>query len=140
MYRMPTLALFAWLLGISGTTADDRVAMPAQEELEKATKLVHELFKSDYAKTAPKARAALAEKLFRQAEETSDDPAAQYVLLRETAELASAGSDVELALPRLIRFACGQRRENRTGGSVPQVQSSARPDGGIQSRRLRPIC
>lgn len=60
----------------------------------------------------------MAEKLFKQAEETADDPAAQFVLLRETAELGSAGGDVDLALR-----AVDQIRMRFNGVKTDQVEA-----------------
>src|SRR4051812_7166018 len=97
MYRTTALFVLACLLAASAAAAD-RVALPPAADVEKASKLIHDLFKADFAKTAPKAKLALAEKLFKQGEETSDDPAAQFVLYREAAELAAAGGDGDLAL------------------------------------------
>ena len=102
MYR--TMALFALtgLLVASASAADkDRAPAPPPADVEKATKLVRELFKEDYAKTQPKAKLALIEKLLKQAEETTDDPTARYVLYREAADLAAAAGEVTTALSAL---------------------------------------
>lgn len=78
--------------------AQDRIPAPTAAAADEAEKLIRMLFKDDFAKTTPKARVALAAKLFKQAEETTDDPAAQFVLWREAAEFAALGGDVDLAL------------------------------------------
>ncbi len=101
MYRTTALLVLASLLGANLVAAEERVPLPPAPEIEQATKLVRNLFKDDYAKTAPKAKLALAEKLFKQADETKDDLAAQFVLYRETADLAAAAGDVTLALRAL---------------------------------------
>ncbi|MBN9121669.1 MAG: hypothetical protein J0I06_21415 [Planctomycetes bacterium] len=116
MYRKLPLFVLACLLAVSARAADgDRAPVPPAEEVEKATKLVRDLFKSEYAKTQPKAKAALAEKLFKQAEETNDDPVARYALYRESAELAAAAGDVTLTLEAL-----GAIRTRYSGGKSEQ--------------------
>src|SRR5262245_47514142 len=105
MYR--TTALFALacllVLAVSASAAEGekRAPVPPAADVEKATKLIRELFKDEYVKTTAKARLALAEKLFKQAEETNDDVAARYALYRESAELAAAAGDVTLTLEAL---------------------------------------
>jgi hypothetical protein len=90
---------FAIVLGAAlPAIADERIKMPPPVDIEKASKLVRELFKEEYAKPQQAAKAALAGKLFDQVAETTDDAAAQFVLLRESAELAAAGNDYELAV------------------------------------------
>ncbi|HEY1186832.1 MAG TPA: hypothetical protein VGE74_04200 [Gemmata sp.] len=98
---MPRLAALLLLLACSlRLSADEepRVPLPPAEDVEKATKLVRELFKDEYAKTTSKARAALAAKLLKQAEETGDDPAARFALLREAADVAATVGEVDLTL------------------------------------------
>ena len=103
MYRTLALFVLTCLLAVSASAADDekRVPAPPPADIENAVKLVRDVFKDDYAKTLPKAKLALAEKLFKQAEETADDPAARYALYLETAELAAAAGDVTLTLDAL---------------------------------------
>jgi hypothetical protein len=98
MFRTTALFATGCLLAAGVAGADDRVPVPPPEAVEQASKLVRMLFKNEFARTTPKARVALAEKLFKQAEETPDDPAARLVLLRDAADLAAAGGDVDLAL------------------------------------------
>ena len=98
MYRRTALLLLAFLFGLSVSASEDRVPIPPPDAIAKASKLIRELFKDEFVKTTPKARVALAEKLYKQAEETSDDPAAQYVLYKEASELAAAGGDIDLSL------------------------------------------
>jgi hypothetical protein len=99
-----TMALFALtcLLVASAPAADEnRTPVPPPAEVEKSTKLIRELFKEEYAKTQPKARLALIERLFKEAEETNDDPAGRYALYREVAELSAATGEVNSALEAL---------------------------------------
>ncbi len=89
------LCALAFLAGIS--MADDRVKFPPASERDKATKLVHDLFKEEFATNDAGAKASFAMKLFQQALENADDPAAQFVLYKESAEAAVA-LNTELAL------------------------------------------
>jgi hypothetical protein len=66
-----------------------------QREVEKAIK---DVFKTEYAKKAPPDVQAFARKLLQQALETQDDPAARFVLLRESRDLATQCGDLETAL------------------------------------------
>ncbi|HEY1189136.1 MAG TPA: hypothetical protein VGE74_15890 [Gemmata sp.] len=98
---MPRVTALLLLLACSLRLCADqepRVPLPPAEDVEKATKLVRQLFKDEYTKTTTKARAALAAKLLKQAEETDDDPAARFALLREAADVAAAAGEADLAL------------------------------------------
>jgi hypothetical protein len=66
-----------------------------QREAEKAIK---DVFKTDYAKRSPQDIQAFARKLLQQALESQDDPAAHFVLLRESRDLALQCGDLETAL------------------------------------------
>jgi hypothetical protein len=95
---IPLIGLGTLIAATLGLAADDRAKVPPPEDVEKATKSIHELFKDDYAKaTTPKAKLALAELLYERGLETKSDPAARFVMLREAAELAATG-DMDLAL------------------------------------------
>jgi WD40 repeat protein/serine/threonine protein kinase len=71
-----------------------RLPVPDEAKQAEAEKLIKELFKEDYAKRRAADRLALAAKLLQKAVETRDDPAARYVLLRETRDLAATAGDV----------------------------------------------
>src|SRR5437879_3417936 len=77
--------------------ADDaaRAPVPDSGALIRAEKLIKDIFKDDYtaAKKRPDAALDLAAKMLKQAQETKDDPAAKYVLLRESRELAAGAGD-----------------------------------------------
>ncbi len=89
-----TVAVGAMLwLGRWARGDDERAPVPAAAEIAATEKLVAELFGSEYAKTSPASRAALAEKLITQAEQTKDDPVGRYVLLRDARDLAAKGGE-----------------------------------------------
>ncbi len=69
--------------------------MPSAAAQKEALALVHDLFKEDYADAAKgsQQRMALALKLFHQAEEINDDPAARFVLIAEARDLAAKCGD-----------------------------------------------
>jgi hypothetical protein len=76
-----------------------RVPPPDAGAREKAQRLVADIFQADLA-AAKKGenRVPLARQLLNQARQTGDDPAARYVLLQMSSELAAEGGDLELAL------------------------------------------
>jgi hypothetical protein len=80
---------------------------PAAEAQKAAETLIRQTFKSDYAKRAPNDQKALARRLLRAAEETTNDPAARYVLLREGRDLAAAAGDPDTALAAVDWLAAG---------------------------------
>lgn len=76
-----------------------RTPVPDPEKQAAADKLIRDLFKKDFlAARKPVEKQALAAKLIQQAEETKDDPAARFMLLREARELAAQAGDVAVAL------------------------------------------
>ena len=80
-----------------GTVTDEKWKLPSEKEQEKANQTIRELFKEEFASSAPAVKAELAIKLFNIATDTNDDPAGKYVLLREAALLA-ADNNVPLTL------------------------------------------
>jgi hypothetical protein len=88
----------AWFLLALGLLQAGRAPVPDAGVLKEKEKLVREVFKTDYAKKAPGDRIALAKKLLQQAVETKDDPGAQYIMLREAADLAAQSGDAATAV------------------------------------------
>ncbi|MDB5333404.1 MAG: hypothetical protein JWP03_4555 [Phycisphaerales bacterium] len=91
------------LLGLRGLADDSvqqvgREAPPADSAQAGPTKLVRELFKSEYASRDPVVRRGLARKLFDEAAKSTGDPAGRYVLLRESRDVAAAAGDLGDAL------------------------------------------
>jgi hypothetical protein len=72
--------------------------IPPAAELDKAEKLIkQEVFPKEYADRTPAGRKGLLKALRKTADETKDDPAVRYVLLREAMSLAGATGDIEAA-------------------------------------------
>jgi formylglycine-generating enzyme required for sulfatase activity/serine/threonine protein kinase len=69
--------------------ADSRLPLPDRAAQDAALKVIQQIFESDYAaaKTA-EGKTALMQKLLAQADTTSDDPAAKFVLLSSARDLA----------------------------------------------------
>jgi hypothetical protein len=92
----------AFLQMVSGVWAaeptDDAARRPVPDQANQAKALaeVKELFRP-YPALKPAERAEIARKMIAQAEQTKDDPAARFVLLREAKDLASAAGDYGLA-------------------------------------------
>jgi hypothetical protein len=70
---------------------------PAAAQKQTET-LIRDIYKAEYAQRTPAKLQALAMKLFHQAAETRDDPAARFVLYREARDLASQAGDPALAV------------------------------------------
>jgi hypothetical protein len=96
--RMRFLTVLGLLIVVGSAIADNRLPIPSEDEQGRALKDVKEVFKSEYAKSAPSARVALAEKLLDNGVQTKDDPAARYVLFREARNLAAAAGNANLAM------------------------------------------
>jgi hypothetical protein len=91
-----------WLLCLTlGFAQDSKPDPPGQESQAKAEKDIREVFKDDYAQKSPAGQRKLARLLLKQAAQTKDDLTAQYVLLRETLDLATRSGDVEALLGAL---------------------------------------
>ena len=75
-----------------------RPAVPPEAALAKAETSIRNILKDEYAKKLPAEKKALADKLLALAEQTTDDPAARYVMLRDVTALAVEGSDATTAL------------------------------------------
>jgi WD40 repeat protein len=76
-----------------------KTPVPDADKQAAADKLIRDLFKKDFlAARKPADKQTLAAKLMQQAEETKDDPAARFMLLREARDLAAQAGDVAVAL------------------------------------------
>jgi hypothetical protein len=92
---------FLVVLLLIGFALQDTPALAPEPEasLQKETlKKIKDLFKDDYVKKSPSDQQALARKLLLSGQETSDDPTAKFVLLKESRDLAAASGDFETAL------------------------------------------
>jgi hypothetical protein len=86
-----------WLLLAAFTLAQDRLPIPMGPEVTRAEAQLKELFKAEYLKTKPAERLALSSKLLDLAKESTNDPAARYVLLREARDLSAKAGNADLA-------------------------------------------
>jgi hypothetical protein len=68
---------------------------PSDEAQRKAEKQVRDIFKDDYAQKSVPAQRKLAGILLKQARETKEDPAVQFVLFREASELAARAGEFD---------------------------------------------
>ncbi|HEY5311894.1 MAG TPA: serine/threonine-protein kinase, partial [Pirellulales bacterium] len=83
--------------GPSETASDGRRPIPSAESQQNAVRLLHEIFKDDYASAKDTdGRVALAKKLWNASQQNSGDATAQFVVLGEVRDLA-----IELADPAL---------------------------------------
>lgn len=96
--------IVSWLLAAQSPLAagqTDRWPVPDPGRVKHSGGLLREVFKEQYAKTDPDQRRSLAELLFKTALETHDDLCTRYVLLRESAALASRASDIPVGITAL---------------------------------------
>lgn len=83
----------------------DRLPVPSAEAQKGAETIIREIFKDEYAKRDQGDRLKLARKLREQALETAGDAPAQFVLLRESKDLASQAGDFSAALQAISELA-----------------------------------
>ncbi|HLX60890.1 MAG TPA: hypothetical protein VKX17_06370 [Planctomycetota bacterium] len=72
-----------------------KIALPPAAKQKEAEKTIKDLYKEEFAKSAPKDKAALATKLEREADESANDPPARYVLLTQAATLAAQAGELD---------------------------------------------
>lgn len=77
-----------------------KVPVPAADKQKAVEQVVRDLFKADYAKTAPADKLAFAKQLALLSTQ-SPDPAEKYVQLREARDLAAAAGDVVFAMQQI---------------------------------------
>jgi len=76
---------------------DRKLEIPPDASQKEAEKVIKELFKEEYAKRSPIDRQSFARNLLKQAGESKDSAATQYVLFREASDVAARAGDVDLA-------------------------------------------
>jgi hypothetical protein len=76
----------------------DRRPAPSAEEQKQAEKVIRDLFRDAYAKRQPDEVRDLARRLLANARDTKDDPASEYVLLREARDAAVRAGDAKSAM------------------------------------------
>src|SRR6476646_2045140 len=98
MMRLIRIALCvgAGLLGAAAMA--DLPAPPDAAAQAKAQKLVRDLCKDAFARTAPADRLALAKALRKEAEGTSGDQAGKFVLLLDARDVAASAGDFSAAM------------------------------------------
>ena len=86
--------------------SDTRAAIPSQTAQAKAMETVQELYGKDISgtKTADQKK-ALAKKVLTKAEETENDPAGKFVLLKLAKEIAAQASDGPTAFEAIDKMA-----------------------------------
>lgn len=106
--------------------------VPEKEAQDRAERLIRTLFRADYLKRRPAELLALAGKLYQQALETNDDPAARFVLLRESQVISARYGDYGAAfkaieeMDRLYTVNAPRLKANALEASL--LSTSAIPD------------
>lgn len=93
--------VFAGIRSARVTRAEEppaqKAAAPSAAEVEKAERLMKQVFADDYAKHTAEGRVALAKKLLESGSTAQDDPAGRFVLWSNARDLAAAAGDFETA-------------------------------------------
>ena len=82
----------------SGFAIQDKALEPDAAAQKDKLKLIKDLFKDEYARKSPQDQIALAKQLLNRGAEAKEDPAAQFVMLREARDIAAAGGDVDTSM------------------------------------------
>ena len=86
--------------------AEKKTPVPADAAQAAATKLVKEVYGDEYAKAKTTTeKQALAKTLLNKANETKDDPASQFVLLRLAKDIAAQAGDGQMAFQAIDEMA-----------------------------------
>jgi hypothetical protein len=102
-------AVVLGILLLAGPGQDNRAAVPSDDAQARAEKVIREIFKNEYASKTPAAQQKLAQQLVQQGLETTDDPAARYVLYREAADFAARSGDVDTLMKATDLLTAGYR-------------------------------
>jgi len=101
--RQSGFRLAALLLALLSIAADhpkspSSFGVPDDDAIAKATRLIKQTFAQEYfsATTLPQ-RSALAQRLLKEAKDTTDNPSVRYVLLTESRDLAAKSADAPTA-------------------------------------------
>lgn len=78
-------------------TSPAKAAAPDAAAQSKAEKVIRDIFKKEYAARSPEERGSFANTLRKQAAETTNDPAARFVLLRESRDIGASAGDFTAA-------------------------------------------
>ena len=103
--------------------APKRRAVPTAEAQAKATALLKNIFKTEYADHSPSSKRAFALKLEEEATQTNDDPTARYVMMRESRDLLVQEGEVYDAL----RLAGRMEKEYSIPGVEAELAAIAPP-------------
>ena len=105
----PTLAVLLTLAFASSLLGEDtakKTSVPADTAQAEATKLIKEVYGDEWAKAKTAAeKQALSKKLLGKANDSKDDPASQFVLLRLARDIATQASDGQTAFQAIDAMA-----------------------------------
>ncbi len=110
--------------------------------VKQATEAMNELFKSDFAAAkSPSQRAKLAKQLLQVAEDTKDDRASQYVLLRKSADLATAAGQADGAFAAIEQLAAilGMSVQGISIETLDALNRQAKADHAALAKRAEPL-
>ncbi len=117
-------------------------AVPDKEAQAAAEKTIQSIFKTDLEQAnhgGPEAKAALAKQLMVRGVETTDNPAARYVLLTKARDLAVAGGDVSVAsgaVKELLELYAMDRAEDQLFLCLTALTKTVRTRTAAESLRI----
>ncbi len=133
---MKLLSFLGWLFLVGHVFCQERLPLPTGPDVAKAEAQIKELFKADLLKTKPADRLALAIKLQQLAKDSVNDPAARFVLLRETRDLAAKAGGAELAFKAADELSAAYAISNDARSTVAELLAIAPYTPTVLLKRL----
>ena len=125
MFRFPMLCCALFLsLAVALAQEDARLPIPAKDAAAAAEKSIKEIYRTSYVKTKAADRSVLATTLFDNAAQSKDEPATQYVFLREARDVAAKAGDFPLYLAAAKKLA-GAFRISETDAVAGSIDALA---------------
>jgi len=118
------------------------LAVPDKEAQAAAEKTIQSIYKADFEQAnhgGPEAKAEFAKQLLARGLETSDNPAARYVLLTKARDLAVAGGDVSVAsnaVKKLLELYAMDRAQEQLFACLSGLAKSVRSREAAEALRI----
>lgn len=116
----------------------DPLLIPEPTDIASAERRVREIYASDFAKRSASEKIDLANRLIAVALETNDNPAARYVLISQSINLAASAADVALAMQAIDRLQSDFKIDSAS--TADQLISQLRPVTADQAIAATKAC
>ena len=97
--------LSACLVAGTARAQDNKAPIPRKSEIDRVTRQIQTLFKTEYARRERSVRVDLAKQFLEEANKLAGDPTQKFVLLTEARDLAAKGGDIELTFETISKIA-----------------------------------